>query len=94
MIERESQPILKKVKHLPEHRQCLRDPHYECACCLSDEETRRTTLRKLRQELGAYSFMNLFDDGLAERHEQRRRQLCEGRIPTLPERIRNFFLHQ
>lgn len=92
MNERVDQrPTLVKVKNLSRGKECLKNSRYECACYLSDRETRRSTLEKLRHELGAYSFFNLLDEGLAERYEQRKHQLCEGRIPTFTERVQQFF---
>lgn len=92
MSERVDQrPTLVKVKGLRRSKQCLKNPQYECACFLSDEKTRKKTLKELRHELGAYSFINLLDEGLAKRYGQRKEQLCEGRIPTFTERLQQFF---
>ena len=83
-------PILRKEK-APEERQCLKHPQYKCICSMSDLNIRRTRLRELRQKLGAYSFINLLDEGVAKNYERERHQLCEGRIPTLSERVKSFF---
>lgn len=83
-------PILVQVSNLPENEQCLKNHKYKCVCCLSNEQKRRAILKELRQELGAYSFINLLDEGLAETYEQRRHQLCEGRIPTFFETVKIF----
>ena len=92
MNERDNQrPTLVKVKDLPRSEQCLKNPQYKCACPFSDEIIRDTALKILRQDLGAYSFINLLDDGVAETYEQRKHQLCQGKMPTLPEKIRRFF---
>ena len=92
MKERVEQlPTLEKVKNLPRNQQCLKNPQYKCACFLSDETTRLATLKKLREELGIYSFINVFNDGLEGPYDQRKRQLCEGRTPTFPERVKGFF---
>ena len=44
----------------------------------------------LRQELGAYSFVNILDTGVAETYEVRRKQLCEGKQPKLMDKIKDF----
>ena len=84
------QPFLRKAK-MPEERQCLKYPQYECACPMSDLNLRRTRLRELRQKLGAYSFINLLDEGVANSYERERGQLCGGRILTFSERVKSFF---
>jgi hypothetical protein len=81
---------IKRVKGLPENEQCLKYPGYECNCRLSDTEIRRRTLRRLRQELGAYSFINILDSNVAENYDTRKKQLCEGQPPTFIERLKNF----
>ena len=82
-----NEPI-KRIKGLPENKQCLRFPGFECNCRLNDVETRRKTLRKLRQDLGIYSALDLMDTKLADLHETRRKQLCEGQPPTFIDRLK------
>ena len=77
-----------RVKNLPEEKQCLKFPGYECDCKWADPEKRRQELRKLRQKHGAYSFLNLLDTGVAQAHEAERQALCEGTPPRLWDRIR------
>jgi hypothetical protein len=81
---------IKRVKGLPENKQCLKFPGFECNCRLSDIETRRKTLRKLRQDLGIYSAMDLMDTKLVDLHETKREQLCEGQSPTFIERLKSI----
>lgn len=81
---------VKRIKGLSEERQCLKFPGYECNCQMSDTELRKSTLRRLRQELGAYSFINLLDTGVAETYEVKRKQLCEGEPPKLIQRIKDL----
>jgi len=83
------EPIKKRVG-LPQNEQCLKYPGYECNCRLSNEDVRKKTLKKLRQELGAYTFINLLDPGLAETYEARKKQLCEGQPPTFFERLKGI----
>jgi len=81
---------VRRIKGLAEDRQCLKYPGYECNCRMSNVELRKTTLRKLRQELGVYSFINLLDSGVAEAYGVRRKQLCEGQSPKLIDRFKGF----
>ncbi|MGB6838689.1 MAG: hypothetical protein WBD86_01875 [Microgenomates group bacterium] len=81
-------PLLVRVKNLPHEQQCLKNPNYRCACYLSDPETRKTKLRELRQQAGAYSFINLLDEGVAEEYAQLKKKACEGRIPSFKEKVR------
>jgi len=80
-----------RVKGLPEERQCVKYPGYKCDCWLADPDTRRNKLRKLREKVGAYSMVNLLDPGLAERHDEGRKELCEGEPPRLRDRVRDLF---
>lgn len=86
---RSGEPV-KRVKDLPENRQCLKFSGFQCNCRLSDIEVRRNTLRKLRQDLGIYSAMDLMDTKLADLHETKRKQLCEGQPPTFIERLKSI----
>ena len=87
-IPQPKEPI-KKIKGLPHDMECLKFPGYQCNCNMSDKELRKTTLKNIRQELGAYSFINLLDTGVAEMYEVRRKQLCEGEPPKLIDRIKD-----
>ena len=88
-IPQPNEPI-QRMKGLPEDKQCLKFPGYLCNCAMSVTELRTTTLKKLRQELGAYSFINLLDTGVTEMYNVRRKQLCEGEPPKLIERIKDL----
>lgn len=88
-ITQSKEPI-KRNKNLSRHQECLKYPGYQCNCVMSDEIVRTRTLKKLRQELGFYSFFNLLDDRLAQMYENRRKQLCEGTPPKLIDRIKDF----
>jgi len=88
-IPQPKEPI-KRIKGLPEDRQCLKFPGYQCNCPMSDRELRRATLKTLRQELGAYTLVNLFDTGVAEKYDIRRRQLCKGKSPKFVDRIKDL----
>lgn len=81
---------IKRIKGLPHDKECLKFPGYQCNCAMSDKKLRKTTLNKLRQELGAYSFTNLLDTGVVEMHEVRRKELCEGEPPKLTDRIKDL----
>ena len=99
MLERDSnsqitEPV-KRVKGLPENKQCLKYPGFECNCRLKDEVIRRNTLKKLRQDLGIYTFDDIFsniftDPDLVQTHGTKRRELCEGRPPSFLEKLKAF----
>lgn len=92
MSERVDQrPILVKQKGLSRNEECLKNLQYKCACYLSDEEKRKPALKALRDEVGAYSLFNLLDEGVTEAYDQGCRQLCEGKIPTILEKLNAFF---
>ena len=78
---------IKRVKGLPRDEQCLKYPVFQCDCCMSDKDLRKKELKSLRHELGAYSLENLFDPGVAENCEQRRKDLCEGAPPTFKDQV-------
>lgn len=89
-VSSQSKEPVKRIKGLSEVRQCLKFPGYECNCRMSDPVLRKKSLRMLRQELGAYSFVNILDTGVAETYEVRRKQLCEGKQPKLTDKIKDF----
>jgi hypothetical protein len=91
MCKTEELSILVKVKGIPHDQQCLRDPRYKCACRFADAETRKKTLKKLRDELGLYTAFDWMDTPMVKMHEQRRQQLCEGNFPpSLIQRALSF----
>lgn len=85
--QRDGAPIV-RVRGLPEDEQCLKHPGFKCNCVWADPTKRRKELRKIRQQEGAYSFANLFDTGLAENYQIRRKGLCEGFPRTTWDRIK------
>ena len=87
-VPQPKEPI-KRIKGSPHDMACLKFPGYQCNCAMSDKELRKITLYNLRQELGAYSFINLLDPGVADMYEARRKKLCEGEPPKLTDRIKD-----
>lgn len=81
---------------VPNNRECLRNPGFECNCSLQDLTKRVEVLRKIRQDMGIYeNSIALLDSSVAKEYEKRRMALCEGPAPSkldlVIRGIRNFF---
>ena len=83
----ENGPVV-RVRDLSRSEQCLAYPGFKCNCRLADPEIRRLALREPRQEVGAYSLVNLLDPGVADNYQKGRKGLCEGQPPTRADRFK------